>query len=183
MTSSLSRSRARPRALRGAFLRHRGWLPFHTRDISTVTGNRLSADPNEGRGEVGRAQTSDLPITLAEGLAEERHGEIGNARYRIRAFAASADNIGLFFGEDVFVAFGVVLFMENFLRGAGIEVSPLRIAVAGIPTAVLVFFFHSFRLYRLDSWLSSRNSHQLETSGSSSSDTGVPAQKLGDHRS
>jgi uncharacterized membrane protein len=132
----------------------------------------------------GHAQmVRPLIAPMAEGLAEERHGEIGDARYRVRAFAASADNIGLFFGEDVFVAFGVVLFMENFLRGAGIEVSPLRIAVAGIPTAVLVFFFHSFRLYRLDGWLSSRNGQHSGTSASSAVGAGTPAQKLGDNRS
>ncbi|SAL18678.1 membrane protein [Caballeronia sordidicola] len=132
----------------------------------------------------GHAQmVRPLIAPMAEGLAEERHGDIGDARYRVRAFAASADNIGLFFGEDVFVAFGVVLFMENFLRGAGIEVSPLHIAVAGIPTAVLVFFFHSFRLYRLDNWLSNHNSKQLGVSSAPATDKAAPAQTLGDNRS
>jgi uncharacterized membrane protein len=124
-----------------------------------------------------------LIAPMAEGLAEERHGPIGDARYRLRAFAASADNIGLFFGEDVFVAFGVILFMQNFLRGAGIEVSPMRLAMAGIPTAVLVFLFHSFRLYRLDGWLASRFGQTADTHAAHSVDANAAAPELGDNHS
>jgi uncharacterized membrane protein len=56
-------------------------------------------------------------------------------------------------GASIFVAFGAILFMQNVLHNTGIDDDPTRIAIAGIPTAVCVFFIHSFRLYRLDGWL------------------------------
>lgn len=103
----------------------------------------------------GHAQmVRPLIAPMAEAAAENRYGGLGDLqRFRIRAMAASADNIGLFFGEDVFVAFGGILFMQNFMRTMGIEVDPVQIALWGIPTAVCVFLIHSFRLHRLDSIL------------------------------
>ncbi|KLU21915.1 membrane protein [Caballeronia mineralivorans PML1(12)] len=103
----------------------------------------------------GHAQmVRPLIAPMAEGVAESHYGKLGSRQvYRLRAFAASTDNIGQFFGEDVFVAFGGILFMQNVLHNMGIDVDPTRIAFAGIPTAVCVFVIHSFRLYRLDGWL------------------------------
>jgi uncharacterized membrane protein len=69
-------------------------------------------------------------------------------RYRIRAMAAATDNVGLFFGEDIFVAFGAIVLMQTILRGEGLEVDPLHMALWGIPTAVCAFIIHSWRLYR-----------------------------------
>ncbi|KAG0323280.1 hypothetical protein BGZ97_011031 [Linnemannia gamsii] len=88
---------------------------------------------------------------MVEGAAHSRYGKISAAlRYRLRAFSAATDNVGLFFGEDIFVAFGAIVLMATFLREAGIEVAPLRIALWGIPTAICAFIIHAFRLYRLD---------------------------------
>jgi uncharacterized membrane protein len=103
----------------------------------------------------GQAQmVRPLIAPMAEGVAQSRYGKLGDQQlYRLRAFAASTDNIGLFYGEDIFVAFGAVLFMQNFLHTAGLSVDPTRIALAGLPTAICVFAIHSFRLYRLDAYL------------------------------
>lgn len=62
-----------------------------------------------------------LLAPMAEGAAEKNHGEIpGAVRYRLRAMSAATDNVGLFFGEDIFVAFGAIIFMHNFmLESAG----------------------------------------------------------------
>jgi uncharacterized membrane protein len=88
---------------------------------------------------------------MTEGAAETRYGKLTDAvRYRLRAFAAATDNVGLFFGEDVFVAFGAIVLMTTFLREAGIEVAPMHVAVWGIPTAICAFLIHGFRLYLLD---------------------------------
>src|SRR5205807_556982 len=59
----------------------------------------------------GHAQTvRPLAVPMAEGAAERRHGPLPErTRERIRSFAASADNVGLFFGEDVFLAVGSIL--------------------------------------------------------------------------
>jgi uncharacterized membrane protein len=92
-----------------------------------------------------------LIAPMAEGAAEARNGSISDAlRYRIRALAAATDNVGLFFGEDIFVAFGAIVLMQTILRAEGIEVDPLHMALWGIPTAVCAFIIHAWRLRRLD---------------------------------
>jgi len=97
-----------------------------------------------------------LIAPMAEGAAA-RFGKLGDTeRYRIRAFAAASDNVGLFFGEDIFVAFGAIVLMVTFLKEAGITVEPLHVAVWGIPVAVAAFVVHSLRLRRLDRWLERR---------------------------
>ena len=92
-----------------------------------------------------------LLAPMAEGAAEARHGRLTDkVRYKLRAFAAATDNVGLFFGEDVFVAFGAIVLMQTIQRGEGLEVDPLHMALWGIPTAVTAFIIHSWRLHRLD---------------------------------
>lgn len=100
----------------------------------------------------GHAQmVRPLVAPMAEGAAENIHGKLSEKTiYKIRAFAASADNVGLFFGEDIFIAFGAVLLMKGFLEQSGIILEPLHIAVWGIPTALAAFTIHTFRLYMLD---------------------------------
>jgi uncharacterized membrane protein len=92
-----------------------------------------------------------LVAPMAEGAAEARNGSISDRlRYRIRAMAAATDNVGLFFGEDVFVAFGAIVLMQTILVAEGIVVNPLEIAMWGLPTAACAFFIHSVHLVRLD---------------------------------
>ncbi|SHH23835.1 DUF969 domain-containing protein [Massilia sp. CF038] len=92
-----------------------------------------------------------LVVPMAEGAAEARNGSISDKlRYRIRAMAAATDNVGLFFGEDVFVAFGAIVLMQTILAAEGIAVNPLHIAMWGIPTAICAFLIHAWNLTRLD---------------------------------
>ena len=92
-----------------------------------------------------------LIAPMAEGAAEARAGKLDEAlRQRVRAMAAATDNVGLFFGEDIFVAFGAILLMQTILRAEGVEVDPLRMALWGLPTAVSAFIIHSWNLRRLD---------------------------------
>jgi uncharacterized membrane protein len=92
-----------------------------------------------------------LVAPMAEGAAEARYGSISDRlRYRIRAMAAATDNVGLFFGEDVFVAFGAIVLMQTILQAEGVAVNPLHIALWGIPTAITAFIIHSWNLMRLD---------------------------------
>jgi uncharacterized membrane protein len=92
-----------------------------------------------------------LIAPMAEGAAQSRYGKLTDAvRYRLRAFAAATDNIGLFFAEDVFVAFGAIVLMTTFLKESGIDVVPSHVAVWGIPTAISAFVVHGLRLYLLD---------------------------------
>ncbi|WP_394549801.1 DUF969 domain-containing protein [Pantoea sp. SGAir0180] len=93
-----------------------------------------------------------LLAPMAEGASENRYGALPpEVRHRLRAMSAATDNVGLFFGEDIFVAFGAIIFMHNFMQeSAGIQTEPLHIALWGIPTALSAFLIHSARLIRLD---------------------------------
>ena len=92
-----------------------------------------------------------LIAPMAEGATENRYGSIPDKlRFKIRAMSAATDNVGLFFGEDIFVAFGAIVLMQTIMRGSGIEVNPLHMAMWGIPTAICAFFIHAYRLKRLD---------------------------------
>lgn len=100
----------------------------------------------------GHPQTvRPLLAPMAEGAARAAHGEIGpKLRERLRAMAAATDNVGLFFGEDIFIAFGAVLLMQGLYAENGIIMEPLHIALWGIPTAILAFAIHAWRLHRFD---------------------------------
>ena len=92
-----------------------------------------------------------LVAPMAEGAALARYGSISDKlRYRILAMAAATDNVGLFFGEDVFVAFGAIVLMQTILVAEGLVVNPLEIALWGLPTAVTAFLIHAWNLVRLD---------------------------------
>lgn len=93
-----------------------------------------------------------LVAPMAEGAAEvQAGGTLPDAlRYRIRAMAAATDNVGLFFGEDIFIAIGSVVLMVGFLEQAGIAVEPLHISVWAIPTAIAAFAVHGARLLLFD---------------------------------
>lgn len=103
----------------------------------------------------GHPQTvRPLLAPMAEAAAESRHGLLPAAeRERLRALCAGTDNIGMFFGEDVFIAFGAVLLMQSFFADHGIELQPIDIALWGIPTALCAFAIHGGRLLRLDARL------------------------------
>lgn len=100
----------------------------------------------------GHAQmVRPLVAPMAEGAAENTHGTLPDAtRDRIKAMAAGADNVGMFFGEDVFVAIGSILLIRGFLEQNGIVVEPLQLARWAIPTALVAFAVHGTRLLRLD---------------------------------
>jgi uncharacterized membrane protein len=101
-----------------------------------------------------------LLAPMAEGATEARYGKISDAvRYRLRAFSAATDNVGLFFGEDIFVAFGAIVLMVTFLKEAGIIVAPMQVAFWGMPTALSAFLIHSLRLYWLDRRLAKELGH------------------------
>ncbi len=69
---------------------------------------------------------------------------------QLRALAAATDNIGLFFGEDIFIAIGSILLMKGVLQGYGITVEPFQLSVWAIPTAIAACLIHGARLLRLD---------------------------------
>jgi uncharacterized membrane protein len=92
-----------------------------------------------------------LIAPMSEAIAEQRWPNLPDiVRQKLRAMSAATDNIGLFFGEDIFVAFGAIVLMHTFLRESGIETDPLHIALWGIPTALCAFAIHALRLRQFD---------------------------------
>jgi uncharacterized membrane protein len=95
-----------------------------------------------------------LIAPMAEAAAERRLGPLSErARALIRAYSASADNVGAFFGEDIFIAIGSILLIKGFLQQSGIFVEPLSLSLWAIPTAIIAFIIHGARLLRLDARL------------------------------
>ena len=89
---------------------------------------------------------------MALGAATNKHGELPKPiKDMISAHAAAVDNIAMFFGEDIFIAFGAVLLMDAFLKENGIAgIEPLHIGLWAIPTAIAALIIHLFRLSRLE---------------------------------
>lgn len=96
----------------------------------------------------GHAQTvRPLLAPMCEATATRRLGALDDDdRDRIRALAAATDNIGVFFGEDVFLAFGAVLLIQGFYDSQGLHLAPLAIALWALPTAIAAFVIHAVRI-------------------------------------
>ncbi len=88
---------------------------------------------------------------MAEAAAEARRGVLPeHLRNWVRAHAAAADNVAIFFSEDIFIAFGSVLLIKAFLDGQGVVLAPLQLSVWAIPTALAALVVHGARLMLLD---------------------------------
>ena len=123
----------------------------------------------------GHPQTvRPLLAPMAEGAAQTRHGELDeDERQRIRALAAGTDNVGMFFGEDIFIAFGAVLLIQSFFAEHGFRLDPLQIALWGIPTAICAFLIHAVRIARFERRLGRRRAEaapEAETNADTSAD-------------
>ena len=98
----------------------------------------------------GHAQTvRPLIAPMSESAAErglETQALDANESAKVRALAAATDNIGRFFGEDVFLAFGAVLLIQGFYEHQGIHLEPLAIALWALPTAISAFVIHAIRI-------------------------------------
>lgn len=96
----------------------------------------------------GQAQTvRPLIAPMSEATATRRLGPLDDdTRERVRALAAATDNVGVFFGEDVFLAFGAVLLIQGFYEQQGIHLEPTDIALWALPTAIAAFVIHGVRI-------------------------------------
>ena len=112
----------------------------------------------------GHPQTvRPLLAPMAEAAAEKIDPALDELeRENIRAMAAATDNVGLFFGEDVFIALGAVLLIQAFFAQNGIDLSPASIAVWAVPTAIAAFVIHSIRIVLFQRRITARNSNTLE---------------------
>lgn len=106
----------------------------------------------------GQAQTvRPLVAPMALAAAEKQHGELdGETAERVKAMSAATDNVGLFFGEDIFLAVASILLIQGSLASFGIELTPFQLSLWAIPSAIFAFFIHSVRLMRFDRKLGQR---------------------------
>jgi uncharacterized membrane protein len=100
----------------------------------------------------GHPQTvRPLVAPMALAAAEQQHGGIEEeSAEEVKAFAAATDNVGNFFGEDIFIAIGSIVLIQSTLAGHGYNLAPFQLAVWAIPTALAATLIHGFRLLRLD---------------------------------
>lgn len=108
----------------------------------------------------GHPQTvRPLVAPMALAAAEKQHGRIDeDTAERVKAMSAATDNIGLFFGEDIFLAISSILLIQGALAEFGIELTPFQLSVWAIPSAICAFLIHGTRLLLLDRRLSLRRS-------------------------
>src|SRR3546814_1467663 len=99
----------------------------------------------------GHPQTvRPLVAPMAEAAAEAKNDALtDDQREEVKAFSAATDNVGLFFGEDIFLAIGSILLMTGVLEGYGYIIEPLHFSLWAIPPAIAAFLIHGLRLRRL----------------------------------
>ena len=110
----------------------------------------------------GQAQTvRPLVAPMALAAAEKEHGPLDeDTAERVKAMSAATDNVGLFFGEDIFIAVSSILLIQGALKAFGIELTPFELSVWAIPSALCAFLIHTTRLLWLDRSLSRRGNDE-----------------------
>jgi uncharacterized membrane protein len=106
----------------------------------------------------GHPQTvRPLVAPMALAAAEKQHGALDEeTSEKVKAYSAATDNVGLFFGEDIFFAIGSIVLIQQTLVTYGYNLAPLELALWAIPTAVFAFLIHGTRLLLLDRSLGKR---------------------------
>jgi uncharacterized membrane protein len=99
----------------------------------------------------GHPQTVRPLVAPMAVAAAEQQADIDEATAeKVKAYAAATDNVGLFFGEDIFFAIGSIVLIQQTMEAYGIMLSPLELALWAIPTAIAAFIIHGSRLLLLD---------------------------------
>ena len=100
----------------------------------------------------GHPQTvRPLVAPMALAAAERQHGTLDEAtEEKVKAYSAATDNVGLFFGEDIFFAIGSIVLIQQTLATYGYVLAPLELALWAIPSAIAAFVIHGARLVRFD---------------------------------
>ena len=100
----------------------------------------------------GHPQTvRPLIAPMAEAAAEKSHGDLPEGeREQVKAMSAATDNVGLFFGEDIFFAIASILLIQGVFESYGYPLTPLELSVWAIPTAICAFIIHGWRINALD---------------------------------
>ena len=112
------------------------------RQVTMTLGLNLGGHP---------AMIRPLIAPMAEAAAEKNGVRVSEATIdKIRGLAASADNMGNFFGQLIFPATGGVIYIFNTMENANIKVDPIDIALWAIPTGIAAFVVAAIRYWFLD---------------------------------
>src|SRR3954465_10453799 len=90
----------------------------------------------------GHPQTvRPLVAPMALAAAEKGHGQLDEETVeKVKAMSAATDNVGLFFGEDIFIAIGSIVLIQQILSTYGYVLEPLHLALWAIPSPNCAFF-------------------------------------------
>jgi uncharacterized membrane protein len=115
----------------------------------------------------GHPQTvRPLVAPMALAAAEKQHGQLDeDTAEKVKAYSAATDNVGLFFGEDIFFAIGSIVLIQQILATYGYNLAPLELALWAIPTAICAFVIHSTRLVLFDRSLARRQAPSTSFAG------------------
>ncbi|WP_274655072.1 DUF969 domain-containing protein [Paenibacillus humicola] len=117
------------------------WYLF-IREWSSALGLNIGGHPQTVR---------PIVAPMAEGAAVAKYGLIPeHLSNDIKAHSAAMENVGFFFGEDIFIATGAILLMKGFFDSSGLHVGVWDMALWGLPTAIAVYLLSWHRLRRLD---------------------------------
>lgn len=130
-----------------------------------------------GLNAIGGPAQAVRPIVapMSEAAAERQHGALTDRmREKVRSYAASSDTVGLFFGEDIFVAIGSILLITGFVDATyHLKLEALDIALWAIPTGVCALLIHGFRMLRLDRQLGAMSRERDERGELETTEGGV----------
>ena len=112
----------------------------------------------------GHPQTvRPLVAPMAPAAARKQHGELTEAESeRVKALSAATDNVGVFFGEDIFIAVGSIVLIQQTLSTYGYNLAPFELAVWAIPTTIAATLIHGARLLLFDRRLAATIRHPRE---------------------
>ena len=136
------RAAALIRSMRGATTGRLLLLYLAYRQVTAAIGLHSTA---------GHAQTvRPLVAPMAVAAAQAQGPLTPDEADKVKAMAAATDNVGLFFGEDVFFAIGSIVLIQQVLSTYGHDLTPLQLALWAIPSAIAAFVIHGGRLLWFD---------------------------------
>ena len=92
-----------------------------------------------------------LVSPMAEGAAIAKYGKLDEKDLdKIKAYSAASDNIGNFFGQNIFMANSGILLIASTLEGLGMNVDTLQLAKVAIPVGVIALVLWIVRTILLD---------------------------------
>lgn len=115
---------------------------FFIRELCAAMSVKLSGHPQFIR---------PLINPLAQAAANSKYGKLEEKDEElIKAYAATSDNYGNFFGQNVFLASSGVLLIAGTLETLGYSADTLQIAKASVPVALIAFILGIVQYYLLD---------------------------------